>query len=122
MNTTDKMNKSFLGSTGAGIAGLCCAGFPLLLAGITGIGLGFIINDLILFPILFIALGFMFHSLYYNKKKHLSTIPIYIGILSTLLLLIGIFVTPIIWIGIIGLFIASIWDYKLIKNCKNCKI
>jgi len=116
------MGNSFFGSAAGSFAGLCCAGFPLVLAELTGIGLGFLINDLILFPILFVSLGLMFYSLHYNKKKHLSTTPIYVAILSTIFLSVGIFITPIIWLGIIGLFTASIWDYKLIKNCKECKI
>ena len=89
------------------------------MAFLSGIGLGFLINDFILLPILFIALGFMFYSLHINKKKHLNTKPIIIGILSTIVLGIGIFLSQIIWFGVIGLFIATIWDYFLLRR-KKC--
>lgn len=112
--------KGIFGSFGGAFAGLCCAGTPLILAFLTGIGLGFLINDFILFPLLFIFLGFMFYSLYVNKKKHKNTIPIIIGIISTIILSIGIFYTLIIWFGVVGLFIATIWDYFLIRKSKKC--
>jgi len=114
--------KSIGGGIAGAFAGLCCAGAPIVLAFLTGIGLGFLINDFILFPILFISLGFMFYSLHYNKKKHLNTLPIYTAIISTIFIIIGIFYTPVIWLGVIGLFMSTIWDYTLIKKCKNCKI
>jgi len=107
----------------AGIVGsftaLCCAGFPLFLAFLTGIGLGFLINDLVLFPILFVAIGFMLYSLHYHKKKHLSSAPLYVGILAAILVLIGIFLGSIIWIGIVGLFVATLWDYSLVRRRKK---
>lgn len=105
---------SFTGSFTA----LCCAGTPVLLAFLTGIGLGFLINDFILFPLLFISLGFIYYSLSFNKKKHLSTKPLYVAIASTIMILLGIFVKPIIWLGIIGLFIATIWDFTLTRKCE----
>lgn len=112
------MVKSILGGIGGVFTGLCCAGFPIVLAFLSGIGLGFLINDFILFPILFIALGFMFYAMHYNKKHHLSMNPIYLAILSTAILIIGIFLGNIIWLGIIGLIISTIWDYSLIRRCK----
>lgn len=108
---------SIWGSIVGAFTAFCCAGFPLALAFLTGIGLGFLINDFILFPILFISLGFMFYSLNYNKRKHLSRIPLYIAIISAIMILIGIYVRPVIWIGVIGLFVATIWDFIIIKKC-----
>ena len=99
---------------------LCCAGSPLVLAFLSGIGLGFLINDFILFPLLFFSLGFMFYALHYNKKKHLSVYPFYIAIASAILVLAGIFYRPVIWIGIAGLFVSTIWDFKIMRKCKKC--
>lgn len=116
------MKNGISGSFASTFAALCCAGTPIMLAFLTGIGLGFLINDFILFPILFISLGFMYYSLNYNKKKHLSTKPIYTAIIGTILILVGIFVQPIIWFGVIGLFISTIWDYTLVRKCKSCEV
>ena len=109
-----------LASFGGAFAGLCCAGIPVVLAFLSGIGFGFLINYFILFPLLFVSLGFMFYSLKHNKKAHLSTSPIFIAILSTILILVGIFFRPVVWIGVIGLFTATIWDFMLIKRYKKC--
>jgi len=113
------MAKSIFGGIAGIFTGLCCAGFPLVLAFLTGIGLGFLINDFILFPLLAISLGFMIYAIYYNKQKHLSVHPLYVAIISSLVLIAGIFLGSIIWIGIVGLFIATIWDYSLIKKNKG---
>jgi len=102
------------------VVGLCCAGSPLLLAFLGGIGLGFVINDFILFPLFFLSIGFMFYALHWNKKMHVSKNPLYLAIVSTILILVGIFVKPIIWIGIAGLVGASLWDKILVKKCKKC--
>jgi len=115
------MTNSFIGGIGGIFAGLCCAGLPLFLAFLTGIGLGFVISDFILFPIFFISLAFMFRALIYNKRKHLSLSPIIISIFGAVLILIGIFVSSILlWIGVTGLFISTIWDYNLVRKCKTC--
>ena len=83
-----KMKNHSLWSTFTGaFAALCCAGSPIALAFLTGAGFGFLINDFILFPLLFISLGFMYYSLRFNKKKHLSPMPLYVAIASTLIIL-----------------------------------
>jgi len=111
----------FWSSISASFLGLCCAGSPIVLAFLAGIGLGFLINDFILFPLLFISLGFMYVSLRYNKKMHLNTTPLYIAAISAIIILAGIFFRPVIWLGIAGLFTATIWDYALIRKCKECE-
>ncbi len=105
-----------------GFAGLCCAGTPVALSFLTGLGLGFLNSDLILFPLLFVSLGFMFSSLRYNKKDHLSEYPLFVAIGSAILILGGIFYRPVIWLGIIGLFAATIWDIVLSQKCKECGV
>ena len=114
--------KGIFGSFGGSFAALCCAGSPVALAFLTGAGFGFLINDFILFPLLFISLWFMHSALKYNKKKHLSKKPIYLATISTIIVLAGIFYRPLIWVGILGLFVATIWDYTLVRKCKTCKV
>jgi hypothetical protein len=104
----------FVGS----FAALCCAGIPVFLAFLAGLGLGFVINDFILFPILFLSLGFLFYALYHNKTKHLNIFPLYLAIASALLIFVGIFINFIIWFGVSGLMISSIWDFTITKRCK----
>ena len=113
--------KAIISSLGSGFAGLCCAGLPIALAFLTGIGLGFVINDFVLFPILFATLGFIFFSMYQNKKKHLNPNPTYLAIAGTIVLIVGIFLIPLIWFGIIGIIASTIWDYTLLRRHETCK-
>lgn len=91
-------------------AGFCCAGSVVALSFLTGLGLGFLINDFILFPILFIAFGIVYYTLYQNKKEHRNIKPLYLAIASMLSMLIGVFLNPLLWLGVVGLFTATIWD------------
>jgi|AP95_1055475.scaffolds.fasta_scaffold131623_2 hypothetical protein len=110
------MANSIFGSIGGGFMGLCCAGTPFILAFLTSIGLSFLINDFILFPLLFLGLWFMFKSIKKNKKKYSKSGPMNLGIISVIILLIGIFKPTLIWLGVIGLIVSSIWDNILIKK------
>jgi len=99
-------------------AGLCCAGSTVILSFLSGLGLGFLINDLILFPLLFLSFGFVWYSLNLNKKTHKNNMPLYSAIGSMALIMVGIFVQPLIWVGILGLISATIWDFTLCRRCK----
>jgi len=94
---------SYIGGAGSSFIALCCAGSPAILAFLTGIGLGFLINDFILFPLLILGIGFMFYSMNFNKKHHVDNRPIIIAIISTIFVLVGIWVKVLIWIGISSL-------------------
>ena len=63
--------------------GLCCAGAPVVLAFVSGIGLGFVINDFILFPLLFAALAFTFYAMWGNRKHHVRTTPLILAAIAT---------------------------------------
>ena len=105
-----------------GFTALCFVNFPMALAFLTGIGLGFLINDLILFPIFFFSLGVMVYSLNYNRKNHLSFTPIFVAIISALIILTGVFfetIVAVVALGVAGLFIATIWDFILIINMRR---
>src|SRR3989344_770683 len=114
-------NSIWTAFTGSFLA-LCCAGSPLILAFLTEIGLGFLINDFILFPILFLSFGFTIYSLNYNKRRHLNVIPLYSAIVSIILLFMGIFFIPILWLCVIGLFVSTVCDFILIMKYKNCEV
>jgi len=107
----------------AAFSALCCAGSPLALGFLAAAGLGFLINDFILFPALFLSLGVMYFSLNHNKKKHMNARPLYLTEFSAVIIMAGIFFRPVIWLGMVGLFVASVWDFILIrKNSSNEEI
>ena len=111
-----------LAGIGASFAALCCAGIPVALAVLSGIGLGFVINDLILFPMLFLSLGFSFHFMNINRKNYKNSNPFYIAIASAVLILVGIFFRPFIWIGIAGFLGSTAWDFGLIRKCETGEV
>jgi len=106
------------GIIGAGVS-LCCAGNLLLLSGLSGFGLGFLINDFILFPLLIISFGLVFYSLFSKKKKHGRKTPLFLALISMAFIILGIFLQPIIWIGIVGILTASISDILLYKRWRK---
>jgi len=105
----------------AGIVGsavsLCCAGTAVLLSFLAGLGLGFLINDVILFPVLFLSFGVVLYSLHTNKKDHGKQSLFNIALSSMGLIIAGIFYLPIIWLGILGLISTTVWDYTLCRRC-----
>lgn len=106
----------------AGVVGsavsLCCAGTAVLLSFLSGLGLGFLINDVILFPVLFLSFGVVSYALHANKKDHGKQKPFYVAVGSMVLILIGVFYPPIIWLGILGLLLATLWDFALCRRCQ----
>lgn len=59
-----------IGVGGSAFAALCCLGFPALLALLSAIGLGFLIHDVVLIPLLAVFLLMTLVGLYYGMKSH----------------------------------------------------
>ncbi len=51
------MKSPVFGSLGATVAALCCAGVPAFLGALSAAGLGFLVNDLVLLPLVLVSLG-----------------------------------------------------------------
>ncbi len=109
--------KQLAGSLGSVVAGACCLGLPPLIAALTGVGMGFLLHDAILIPLLLVMLGFTLWGLNTSRKRHGKNTPFYLGIVSSFLAFVGLWVfSPISWAGFIGLITVSIWDMVLIKK------
>ncbi len=117
------MFKQISGSIGSIFASLCCLGLAPLLAALSSIGLGFIVNDAILIPMLIVFLCFTVWGLKGSQKKHRLKTPFYLGIIGAILAFLGIWIfLPIHIIGLILLVGTSIWDIILIrKHSFTCK-
>lgn len=68
-----------IGVGGSPFAALCCLGFPALLAILSAVGLGFLINDAVLIPLLVLFLLVTLWGLYLGKSHHGSWMPFFIG-------------------------------------------
>ena len=79
-----KRNLDKIGIGGSVFAALCCLGFPALLSILSAIGLGFIVNDTILIPLLLLFLAVTLLGLYLGTRHHHEPWALILGGLSTL--------------------------------------
>lgn len=59
-----------VGIGGSLFAALCCLGFPALLAIVSAVGLGFLLRDAVLIPMLVAFLALMLYGLYHGMRRH----------------------------------------------------
>ncbi len=116
------MFKQISGSLGAILASLCCLGFAPLLAALSAAGLGFVISDAVLIPLLALFLGITLWGLHGSCARHGNNRPFMLGVAGATAALVGVFVfIPLHVIGLIGVVGASIWDMFLVRGQRdNC--
>ena len=111
------MFKQIAGSLGAIFASLCCLGFAPVLAALAAAGLGFIINDAVLIPLLAIFLSITLWGLVGSRNKHHLAGPLYLGVASAVAALSGIFMLiPIHVTGLIAIVAAAVWDIVVLQK------
>lgn len=111
-----KKHTDKVGVTGSIFAALCCLGFPALLSILSAIGLGFLINDAVLLPLLIIFLLVTLIGLYLGAPHHGSWLAFIIGVVSagaTFVFIVIAFNKPLAGIGVAGLVLASILNVLL---------
>jgi mercuric ion transport protein len=100
-----------VGVVGSIFAALCCLGFPALLSILSAIGLGFLINDAVLLPLLVIFLFVTLSGLYLGVRHHGLWLAFVVGLISAAGVFIFIFIAynkVLAGIGIAGLIAASV--------------
>ncbi|MEO8718288.1 MAG: MerC domain-containing protein, partial [Burkholderiales bacterium] len=75
-----------IGVGGSAFAALCCLGFPALLAILSAIGLGFLIRDAVLIPMLVVFLAIAVYGLYDGMRRHRHRMAFGVGVVAALLL------------------------------------
>lgn len=114
------MLKQISGSLGSIFASLCCLGFAPALAALSAAGLGIIINDAVLIPLLAVFLGITLWGLLGSRNKHHSVGPLYLGITGAVASMLGIFIfIPIHVIGLIAIVVAALWDIILLLKYRR---
>ncbi len=124
MNRTEdesfwKKHTDKVGVAGSIFAALCCLGFPALLSILGAVGLGFLINDAILFPLLAFFLIVTLAGLYLGIRHHGSWLAFTMGALSAVMTLVFIaiaFNKPLAIVGIAGLIVSSLLNVWLRAN------
>ncbi|NOY71268.1 MAG: MerC domain-containing protein [Gammaproteobacteria bacterium] len=111
------MYKQIGGSIGSIFASICCLGFAPILAALSAAGLGFMISDAILIPLLAFFLILALWGMKSSQKRHGKTTPFYVGVGGAIAAFVGILVfMPVHIIGLITLVSASIWDIVLLRK------
>jgi mercuric ion transport protein len=116
------MNKSHLKSVG--FAGslftlLCCLGFGPLIALLSAVGAGFLVNDAVLAPLLlvFLVIGGVGLRAGYLRHGRISPLVLHISSATAVFVFtFALFAVPLVWLGIVGLFAASVWDFVLARQ------
>src|SRR5215471_17005224 len=79
-----------IGVGGSAFAALCCLGTPAVLAIASSIGLGFLINDAILIPLLIAFLLITLVGLYLGMRHHRRTWALILGAVGAVLLVLSV--------------------------------
>jgi mercuric ion transport protein len=109
-----------LGTGGSLFAALCCLGTPAILAFLAAIGAGFLVNDLILLPLLAVSLFVALWGLEKGREVHGDKRPLWLGTLSAMLIPAGIFVGAwLVAAGAILLITASVWNVVARRRCET---
>ncbi len=118
-----KENLDKIGMPGSIFAALCCIGTPALLSFLTAIGMGFLINDLILFPLLGLFLAVTGYGLAMSKKRHGRNQPLIIFGVSTALIVITIWFSAIgVIIGLAGLVGSTVLNIVYQRRCATARV
>lgn len=104
---------------GSGATALCCMGIPAITASLSAIGLGFLIHEGTLLPLLIVFLGLNLWATNVSSKWYGRKEAFYIAILSALLMIFGLWFSGVVMgAGIIGVFTASGLNFYFSRKCK----
>jgi mercuric ion transport protein len=110
------MTRQILGMIGSIFAALCCIGTPALLALLTSIGAGFLIQDMILLPLLIMFLAISIWGVQRSVSRHGNRMPRTVAVICSVVIVIAVwFSPPLVLVGLAGLIAASVWDIYLCK-------
>lgn len=95
----------------------CCFGTPVLVAAFTSLGLGVLLIDLILLPLLVVFLGLTVYGSYVRRTRHQKTYPLALIAILAVLLIPAIFIsTAMAYTALIGLVGVVLTDSRLIHR------
>ena len=108
------------GFLGTLFASLCCLGVSVVIAPLSAIGLGFLINDLILLPLVLLFLLITLWGLYSGWKRHGVGQPFFLGCFAAALLIPSFFVSSYLsFILLVLLLVATIWNTVAAKAARQ---
>ncbi|HEV8132108.1 MAG TPA: MerC family mercury resistance protein [Acidobacteriota bacterium] len=109
------------GPLGSIFAALCCLGAAPALAAISALGLGFLIKDIILIPLLLFFLVTLW-ALHRDRNRHGHAGPEWLAWPAALLTAAGLWISAIVVsLGLVLLVSASIWNITITQQMKGTK-
>ena len=100
-----------IGIVGSFIAAACCLGLPTILSIVTAVGLGFLVKDAILFPLMVVFLAISLVGMYLGYRVHRRPWALLLASISSVAAFFFVFVHAIrfaAYLAIAGLVLASI--------------
>lgn len=114
------MFKEISGCTGSVVAGACCLGFAPLLAGLSAVGAGFLINDAVLVPLFVASLAYTVWVLWSSRKFHGRAGPFYLGVGAATVAFAALwFLAPLAYVALAVLIVASIWNIVVYRQSRG---
>jgi len=112
------------GVFGAVLAALCCAGTPLIVTGLTALGLGFLRSDGILWPAMLLSLAVAVTGFWTGARTHGRWAPLAIGGLGAISLASGVIFVhgfpamQMIYGGALALGVGAAWNRYARRSCE----
>ncbi|HLH38447.1 MAG TPA: MerC domain-containing protein [Bryobacteraceae bacterium] len=109
-----------LGIAGSFVAAACCMGLPAIVSILAALGLGFLINDAILRPLMIAFLAVTFIGLLFGFRVHRRLWPLVIAAGSGVIAYLFTFVrhtAALAYLGIAGLIVASVLNVLMRRRC-----
>ena len=98
-----------LGSISSIFVALCCLGVPAVIAALSAIGAGFLINDAILAPLLLVALGITVAGSFFTFRQHHNLWPFGLTIVSAVVAFAGVYIVylPLVVYGALAVLVLT---------------
>ncbi len=110
------MHSDKWGPLGSIFAALCCLGAAPVLSALSAVGLGFLIHDAILIPLLALFLAVSVWGVRRDRTRHGHTGPSLLSALAAVTTLAGLWISAVVvGAGLVALVAASVWNFRLVR-------
>jgi len=114
------------GAVGSAVATLCCLGFAPFISLLTALGVGFLVNDAILLPLLIVFLVLGGLGLWSAARSYGKFQAMWLHVISAVALVLSAFVIyqrMVVWLSLGGIVGASVWSFFIQRACHTgeCK-
>lgn len=105
------------GPVGSLVAALCCLGAAPVVGALGAVGLGFLVNDLILIPLLVGFLGVTVWTLLRDRPRHNRSGPVATSMIGAVATLGGLWISGVVvGAGLTLLLTGSVWNWALVRR------